>query len=282
MSRILITGIKSYTGSEVARHISGTSAISLRNDTWQSEDFSPFDSVFHVAGIAHDSTKHSDKEAYYRVNTQLTFDAARKAKTDGVRQFIFMSSSIVYGQSAPIGEEKIITRDTHVNPQGYYGDSKVKAEEMLASLEDDSFRVCILRCPMIYGRGCRGNYPLLSKLARTLPVFPKVNNVRSMLYAENLAEFVRLVAENQERGIFWPQNAEYSNTSELVRMIAEVHGRRIKLVPYCELPLRGLAHVTGLVNKAFGSLAYDMSLSTYAQNYRLFTLRESIARTETS
>ena len=280
MTRILITGINSYTGSAVARHIPGTSTISLRNDSWQSEDFSAFGTVFHVAGIAHDSTRNSDKDAYYRVNTQLAFDTARKAKTDGVRQFIFMSSSIVYGQSAPIGSMKLITRDTPVNPQGYYGDSKVQAERLLSALDDDGFRVCILRCPMIYGKGCKGNYPVLSRLARSLPVFPLINNCRSMLYAENLAEFVRLIAEHQERGIFWPQNAEYSNTSELVRMIAEVHGRRIKLIPHCELPLKAMAHVTGLVNKAFGSLAYDMSLSTYTQNYRLYTLPESIGRTE--
>ena len=151
---------------------------------------------------------------------------------------------------------------------------------MLATLDDEAFSVCILRCPMIFGKGCKGNYPLLSKIARTLPFFPDIKNCRSMLYSENLAEFVRLMVENQEHGIFWPQNDEFSQTSEIVRMIAEVHGRRMKLIPYCEFPLRILAHVTGLVNKAFGSLAYDMSLSEYRENYRLYTLRESIERTE--
>lgn len=280
MSRVLITGTHSFTGQAIAQHMPGTSATSLRSDSWQSEDWSTFDSVFHVAGIAHDSTKHSDKEAYYRVNTQLAYDAALKAKHDGVKQFIFMSSSIVYGQSAPIGQAKLITKDTPVNPEGYYGDSKVQAEKLLAGLEDDSFRVCVLRCPMIFGKGCRGNYPLLSRIARRLPIFPRVRNCRSMLYAENLAEFVRLIIENRERGIFWPQNSEYSNTSELVRMIAEVHGRKIILVRGCEFPLRLLAKVTGLVNKAFGSLAYDMSLSDYRENYRLYSLREGIIRTE--
>ena len=280
MTRILITGTNSFTGGAVARRVSGTSTISLRNDAWQSEDWGGFGSVFHVAGIAHDSTKHSDKDAYYRVNTQLAFDTARKAKADGVRQFIFMSSSIVYGKSAPIGSMKLITRETPVNPEGYYGESKVKAEEMLASLEDEGFKVCILRCPMIFGKGCRGNYPLLAKLARRLPVFPLVRNCRSMLYAENLAEFVRLMAENEERGIFWPQNGEYSQTSEMVRMIAETHGRRIRLVPHCEWMLRGMAHVTGLVDKAFGSLAYDMTLSEYREEYRVCSLAESIRRTE--
>ena len=280
MNRILITGLHSYTGQVLTQHLSRfpgkyqTSAISLRNDSWQSESFRGFDAVLHVAGIAHASTRNSDKDAYYRVNSQLAFDAARKAKSDGVKQFIFMSSSIVYGAA------QFITRNTPLNPTSFYGDSKVKAEEMLQPLHDEAFKVCVLRCPMIYGKGSRGNYPLLSKIAQTLPVFPKVNNCRSMLYAENLAEFVRLMIENHEGGIFWPQNGEYSNTSELVRMIAETHGRKIILVGGCEFPLKILAKFTGLVNKAFGSLAYDMSLSEYRENYRLYPLRESISRTE--
>ena len=101
-----------------------------------------------------------------------------------------------------------------------------------------------------------------------------------MLYAENLAEFVRLIITNNEQGIFWPQNAEYSNTSELVKMIAQAHNRRIFLMKGCEFPLRLLAKFTGLVDKAFGSLAYDMSLSEYSKNYRLYSLRESIIKTE--
>ena len=286
MNRILITGTHSFTGQAAANHLSRfpeeyhVSTISLRNSSWQSENFSRFDSILHVAGLAHDSTRSADKDSYYRINTQLAYDAALKAKHDGVKQFIFMSSSIVYGKSAPIGKTKLITRDTPLNPESYYGDSKVKAEELLAPLNDDSFRVCILRCPMIYGKGSKGNYPILAKLARKLPVFPLVNNCRSMLYSENLAEFVRLILANNEQGIFWPQNAEYSNTSSLVKMIAQAHNKSIFLVKGCEFPLRLLAKFTGLVDKAFGSLAYDMSLSEYSENYRLYTLRESIDRTE--
>lgn len=281
MTKILITGLHSYTGHSLTQHLSNfpdkyqTSTISLRNDSWLSESFRGFDAVFHVAGIAHDSTKHSDKDTYYRVNSQLAFDAAHKAKTDGVRQFIFMSSSIVYGS------QEFITRDTPLNPASFYGDSKVKAEEMLQTLHDDEgFRVCVLRCPMVYGKGSRGNYPLLSKIARTLPIFPKVNNRRSMLYSENLAEFVRLMIENREWGIFWPQNSEYSNTSELVRMIAAAHGKRVVLVKGCEGLLKAAAKFSGKISKAFGSLAYDMTLSEYKENYRLYSLSESIMRTE--
>ena len=285
MKRILITGSNSYTGNALREYLSAwpeyhVSSISLRGDSWKSESFGGFDTVIHTAGIAHDSTKSSDRESYYRVNSELSFETAKKAMNDGVRQFVFMSSSIVYGKSAPVGKTKIITSDTPVNPESYYGDSKVKAENMLAALDDENFRVCILRCPMIYGKGCRGNYPVLSKIARRLPFFPNVHNVRSMLYVKNFAEFVRLMIDDSTRGIFWPQNGEYSDTAEIVRMIAESHGRKMIMLPFCEIPLKVLAEFSGLVNKAFGSLAYDMQLSDYRVDYRLYNLRRSIEESE--
>ena len=133
---------------------------------------------------------------------------------------------------------------------------------------------------MIYGKGSKGNYPLMSKLAQKMPVFPKINNCRSILYIENLMEFVRLMIENEEQGTFWPQNAEYSNTSELVRMIASEHGKKILLVPFCTIPLKIARLATGLVDKAFGNLAYDQKMSKYKEEYRKYSLNESIRKTE--
>ena len=289
MTRILITGAGSFLGLALKQHLSQwpeqyhVSTISLRENSWQSENFAMFDSIFHAAGIAHDAAKRlaqDEQDLYYAINTKLAYDAALKAKQDGVRQFVFMSSAIVYGKSAPIGQERLITRETQPNPASHYGESKLRAEEALKTLDDENFRVCILRCPMIYGKGCRGNYPVLSRLARKLPVFPKVRNVRSMLYVKNFAEFARLMIQNQERGTFWPQNHEYSDTSELVRLIAKTHGKKILLVPGCEWALKLLSHFSGLVNKAFGSLAYSQDLSTYKSAYRLYTLEQSIIETE--
>jgi UDP-glucose 4-epimerase len=281
MKRILITGRNSYTGNALKEYLSQwpdkyeTETISLRGESWKSESFSGFDSVFHVAGIAHDSTKGSDRDAYYAVNSQLAFYTARKAMNDGVKQFIFMSSSIIYGD-----HQGLITHDTEINPSSYYGESKVKAEEMLRSLESERFRVCILRCPMIYGRGCKGNYVLLSKIARVIPAFPYVKNFRSMLYVKNMAEFVRLIVDDNAHGLFWPQNEIYSNTSELVRMIAGVHGRNIRLLHHTESAIRFMSRFSGKIRKAFGSLAYDMSMSNYRHNYRACTLYDSIHETE--
>lgn len=290
MKKILITGAGSYVGGSVGKHLEqfpekySVATLDMIGDEWEKADFSGYDTVFHVAGLAHaDVGKVSDqvKAKYYAVNTDLAVKTAKKAKAEGVRQFIFMSSAIVYGDSAPIGKEKIVDKNTPYQPSNFYGDSKVQAEKGLLPLQGDGFDVVILRCPMIYGKNSKGNFPELEKLALKTPIFPKVNNRRSMLYVGNLAEFVRLMIENGESGIFWPCNKEYSNTAELVQKIAACRGKKVRLVPGFGWALKGAAHITGYVNKAFGNLAYAEGLGDYKDEYRLFTLDESIKETVT-
>lgn len=289
MKRILITGINSYLGGRFRQYMEqfpdyATVSISMRNGSWRGEDFTGFDVVYHVAGLAHsDNGRISPEKAqkYYEINTDLTKELAKKAKREGVKQFIFMSSAIVYGDSAPIGRRRRIDRSTVCTPANCYGDSKLQAELGLRRLEDKNFRVVILRPPMIYGPGCKGNYPVLSLFAQRLPVFPYVDNERSMLFVDNLMAFVKLMIDNEESGTFFPQNAEYSNTSELVRMIAEAHGKKLILVRGFTWALKFLGFFTALVDKAFGSLSYDMSMSEYpGGEYRLYSLEESIRITE--
>lgn len=292
MKKVLITGANSYIGMSFESYVKENypndfeiDTVDMIDGTWREKDFSKYDVVFHVAGIAHsDNGKISpEKEKlYYAVNTDLTIETAQKAKEESVKQFIFMSSAIVYGESAPIGKIKRITKDTPTSPANCYGDSKVQAENGILTLDDDTFRVVILRPPMIYGKDSKGNYPILSKLARKLPVFPYVKNERSMLYVESLMLFVKLMIDNETHGIFWPQNAEYSNTSELVQMIADVHGKKVRLVRGFTWALKLMSCVTGLVNKAFGSLSYDQELSQYQGiEYQTYSLRETIKGTET-
>lgn len=289
MKKILITGADSYIGTSIERYLAQwpqqyqVDTVDMVDGSWSERSFAGYDTVFHVAGIAHSDTGNVSEERkalYYKVNTDLTVETAKKAKAEGVGQFIFMSSAIVYGDSAPIGQQKVITADTPLAPANFYGDSKVQAEKGILPLNDDDFHVVVLRPPMIYGPGSKGNYPVLSKLAQKLPVFPKVANQRSMLYIGNLAEFVRLMIENREQGIFWPQNSEYSNTTVLVRLIANAQGKNILIVPGLGWALKLLGHATGLVNKAFGSLSYDMELSRYREDYRKYSLAESIELTE--
>ena len=290
MTKVLITGAGSYVGgsfAEYARKHYATGfeidTIDMKQEAWKDYSFSGYDCIFHVAGIAHaDVGKVSEdvKAQYYRVNTELAIETAAKAKAEGVGQFVFMSSAIVYGESAPIGHSKKITKDTPTSPANCYGDSKVQAENGLIPLNDESFKIVILRPPMIYGKGSKGNYPILAKIARKMPLFPYVVNERSMLYVENLCEFVRLVITDGESGTFWPQNREYSNTSELIKMIAETHGKKVRLIKGFTWALKIMSHMSGLVNKAFGSFSYDMNMSEYITDYRVTDLKGSIDLTE--
>lgn len=289
MKKILITGANSYIGTSFEKYIKENFSNDYQVDTidmidgsWRKKSFSGYDVVYHVAGIAHsDNGKISaEKEKLYRsVNTDLTIETATKAKSEGVKQFIFMSSAIVYGDSGKIGKKKVITKDTPVSPSNCYGDSKVQAELGIIPLQDDKFKVCVLRPPMIYGKGSKGNFPQLEKFARKLKFFPYVKNERSMLYIGNLVEFVRLMIVNEEQGIFWPQNAEYSNTSELVKMIAKEKGKKIHLVKGFAWLLKIMSLFTGLINKAFGNLSYESSMSNYIVEYRKYNLEESIKET---
>ena len=288
MKKILVTGKNSYIGNsfcDVIKEFSKYTAekISVRGDEWKAMDFSQYDVIFHVAGIAHwnlQKLSEEQKKLYYKVNTELTIALAKKAKAEGVKQFIFLSSASVYGDGAQIGKDKMINTDTPVAPANLYGDSKVKAEKGLTKLMDSKFYVAILRPPMIYGKGAKGNYGVLQKFAKKLPIFPKVQNKRSMCYIGNLVELVRLIIDNGDSGIFWPCNKEDSNTSELVKMIAAVHGKKIFLIPGFQWMLKLLGYKSNRVRKAFGNLVYQQAISEYPQEYRIYTLRRSIEVTE--
>ena len=285
MKKILITGANSYIGTSFENYLKQwpdkyqVDTIDMIDGSWREKSFSGYDTVFHVSGIAHSDYGKipEDKKAlYYKENTELTVETAKKAKADGVKQFIFMSSAIVYGDSAPIGKRKVITEETIPKPSNFYGDSKLQAEKGILPLQSNDFNVVIIRSPMIYGKGCKGNYQTLVKLALKLPIFPYVENERSMLYIGNLCEFVRLMIENNEHGVFWPQNNEYVNTSKLVKMIAEAHGKEIRLVKGFTWLLKIMSHFTGLVNKAFGNFCYSKSISEYVDSYRIASLNESL------
>ena len=283
MARVLITGQNSFVGTSLVSWLANypdrysTHTISVRGHAWKKEDFGRYDVVVHVAGIAHSTASRNLERAYYSVNRDLAIAVAEKAKADGVRQFIFMSSIIVYGDSR--NEDGLIDRDTVPTPKNVYGHSKLQAEERIRLMGSDNFRVVILRPPMIYGKGSRGNYPKLAKLAKFLPVFPDVDNARSMLYIENLCEFIRLIIDYEERGVFFPQNKEYVRTSEMVRLIAKAHGKEIRLTKAIN-PVIKLMRGIPVVNKVFGNLAYEQNMSDYDIEYRVVGFESSIERTE--
>jgi len=288
VKHILITGTESGVGLAIRAWLSQwpmkyqITMISLRKDDWKKMDFSIFDCVYHVSGIAHANAALSMRELYFSINRDLTIEVAKTAKNAGVKQFIFMSSGIVYGDSPSFGKPFVITKDTKPNPNSFYGESKLQAEEGLRKLEDTSFKIVIIRSPALYGIRMKSHYNNLSFFARKHHIFPYVNNERSMLYSKNLAEFVRLMIENEESGIFWPQNKEYTSTVGIIKDVAFEHKRKIFLVPIWKGFFQIGAKIFPVLKKAFSNFTYDSKLSEYKEEYRIYSYQESIHEIENS
>lgn len=282
MKKILITGAGSYVGESVKKYMLAhgdyqIDAVDTMGDNWKKADYGLYDAVFHVAGIAHVNADPKMEPLYYKVNRDLTIEVAKHAKAAGVKQFVFMSSQIVFHESQSLKTE-VLTADTKENPNGFYGDSKLQAEKGLHELECDSFKVCILRPPMIYGPYSKGNFPRLAKLATKVPVFPCWHNKRSMLYIDNLAEFVKQAVERQLCGTFYPQNRELADTVEIIRCFAKAAGHKV-LITRLLNPLVWLgSFILQPINKMFATYYYEPKMSVADFDYQLVSFEESLKR----
>ena len=255
MKHILITGADSYIGTSLEAYLRGKpyafTTLDVREPDWAEHSFSGFDAVLHVAAIVHRKEQPEMAQLYDRVNRDLAVQIARKAKAEGVGQFLLMSSMSVYGV-----DTGVITPATVPQPVSFYGKSKLAAEELIAKEADGHFRVCILRPPMVYGPGCKGNFQTVVKLVKKLPVFPQLRNERSMICIDNLCEFLKLCIDNGESGLFFPQNREYMQTSAMARTIAGTLGKRVFFSRLAGFGVRLLVPFVPMAKKAFGSLVY--------------------------
>ena len=289
MKKVLITGASSYLGRSLREYLGGfpgeyrVEALSLRSDSWRAFDFTGFDCVYHTAALVHRKDTKDDPAflpEYRKINRDLTLAVAEKAKESGVKQFLFLSTEAVYGLTAPFGKTVTITKDTPLCPKDNYGRSKLEAEQGLQKLASGSFRVAILRPPIIYGKGCTGNYRTLEAFARKMPCFPKIENQRSMLYIGNLNALVKHLIDRNDAGVFCPQDKETHCTAQVVRAIARAHGKNLPLVPGFAWTMHLLRHLSGSVDKAFGSLRYDAALSAYPEDYQITDFPESVYLSE--
>ena len=283
MIKVLITGAGSYVGESVRRYILSTSsdfeidAVDTMNDAWKEAEFSKYDVVYHVAGIAHVNADPKMEALYYKVNRDLTIEVAKHAKAAGVKQFIFMSSQIVFHESQSLKTE-VLTASTKENPNGFYGDSKLQAELGIKPLEDENFKVCILRPCMIYGPNAKGNFPRLAKLACKTPIFPCWHNKRSMLYIDNLAEFVKQAVLRGLSGTYYPQNRELADTVEIIRFFAKAAGHRIWITRLLNPFVWLGSFVLQPINKMFATYYYDPEMSKMDFDYQLVSFEESLKR----
>ena len=258
MKKILITGAGSYIGESFARYLKQfpgqyeTETVDMVGGTWRNKSFTGFDAVYHVAGIAHIKETAENANLYYEVNRDLAVETAKKAKAEGVQQFVFLSSMSVYGM-----EEGCISRNTQPAPRSNYGKSKLQAEEGLEELKSDTFRIAVLRPPMVYGEGCKGNYQSLVKFAQLLPFFPDYSNKRSMLHIDGLCETVRKLIDSQGQGLYLPQDEEYVCTCQMVQDIARDMGKNMKLLKVLNPAVVLAKSCTTMGKKAFGDLYYE-------------------------
>lgn len=279
---ILITGEKGYISSNLYEYLQSTgsgwhiSRKSVRNNDITNLALEKVDILIHPAAIVHKKETLKTEESYYHINTELTRQLALKAKLQGVKQFIFFSTMAVYG----IFEGEINENST-LNPQTYYGKSKLAAEKVLLELQDENFKVVIIRPPMVYGPNCPGNYALLSKLSRKTIIFPKVKNKRSMIFINNLMEFVYQIIINNESGIFHPQDPQFINTSLMVREISSINNRKIYFSKLGAQVLKGLIGNKLIYKKVLGNLYYNEKLSEFKDNsYQKYKLGQAIEITE--
>lgn len=256
MKKVLITGAKSYIGDSVKEYLLSNKDqydVDIKDTLgWEpkASDFKDVDVVFNVAGIAHIKETKENRHLYFDINRDLIIKIATAAKEAGVNQFILLSSMSVYGLL--VGH---ITKQTPVNPINAYGKSKAEADEAIFNLEDEHFKFACLRPPMVYGKGCKGNYQSLRRFALKSPIFPNYPNQRSMIYIGNLCEFIKLCIDYEKRGIFFPQNIEYVNSSDMVKKIASSNNKNIKLTKAFNwaIKLFGIS----IVKKVFGDLIYE-------------------------
>lgn len=285
MKRICITGANSFIGTSVESWLlrfSGefcVDTVDTKNDAWKTTDFSRYDVVFHVAGIAHVDPKAKMAPLYYKVNRDLPIEIAKRAKEHGVKQFIFMSSRIVYHTSKSLKGD-VTTLATIPCPNDFYGDSKLQAENGLNELDSDSFKVVNLRPCMVYGAGGHGNFLRLAWLATKVSVFPLWHNKRSMLYIDNLSEFIRQVILRELRGTFYPQNAELVDTVEIIRYFARKYHHKIWISRIFNPFVVVGSWFLPQVSKIFASSYYEPSMSKYDFDYQLVSFEDSLKNLE--
>lgn len=280
MKKVLITGANSYVGTSVEKWLMKepknyqVETLDMLDSNWVNFNFTEFDVVFHVAGIAHVSKKKSMEDLYYKVNRDLTIQTAKIAKSSGVKQFIFMSSMIVYNS-----KEAQISANTQANPDNYYGLSKLQAEEGLQKLHSKDFNIAIVRPPMIYGPYSKGNFPKLISLAKKTPVFPRYDNKRSMLYIDNLSNSIKYLIDNVSNGLFFPQNKEYVNTKEVISMTKKIIHKKLWLTRLFNPFIYLLKNRISLVNKMFSDSYYDFDMSSNIISSSIITFQESLLMT---
>lgn len=282
MEKVLITGKNSYIGKSFSSYAEERllcESVSLQNCNWKEKSWQGYDAVLHTVGVAHIRQAKKNEKLFFAINKDLAVEAAKKAKQDGVKLFVFISSASVYGNVNTLKKSKVIDQNTLPKPVSAYGKSKLEAEKLIMQLQNDTFKVCILRPPMVYGKDCKGNFPMLVSLAKKMAIFPNFSNKRSMIYINNLCEFICLVLQNSASGIFLPQNAELMSTMGMVKTIRESYGKKTFFSSFCSLAVFASFLFVPQIRRMFGNFIIDKRTSNYfGGRYQIISAKEGVKK----
>lgn len=256
---ILITGSNGFLGKSFIKSYDfyNYKKFSLLENSIDSINFSKINTVLHCAALVHKKSKFTYAE-YLKINCDYPLSLAKKAKEKNVKHFIFISTIAVYGF-----ETGLLKEDTKCNPISYYGISKYKAENELIKLQDENFKVTIIRAPIINGYEAPGNMRNLIKLIVKLPILPfgKIENKRSMVYIGNLCNLINIVIKKEKKGIFLASDERSISTTDLIKEISKSLDKKTYLIkiPFFETVLKLIK--PSFYKKLYGSLEVDNSLT---------------------
>ncbi len=259
MKKILLTGATGFVGNYFINKYSekyNIETFSFLKDNLEKLELNIFSTIIHLSALVHQMGGAS-KEEYERINVIQTLQLAQKAKDSGVKHFIFMSSVKVYGEETNVA----YSESSVCHPQDEYGRSKLKAEITLQKLEDDNFKVSIIRTPIVYGYGVKANIKNLINLTKKVPLLPfsDIKNRRSMVYIGNLCHLTNILIEKEKKGIFLASDDEPLSTTKLIELIAKELDKKVYLI---KVPLFGtLLKVLkpSFYKRLYGSLEVDNS-----------------------
>lgn len=228
------------------------------------------DVIVHTAARAHimsDDTATS-LAAYRKVNRDATLILARSAAIEGVKRFVFVSSVKVNGEMTRLGE--CFKPEVHQPPIDPYGLSKYEAEQGLLQIaQETGMEVVIIRSPLVYGPGVKGNFfSMVNWIKKGVPLpLGSVRNQRSMVALDNLLNFIALCA-NRERSpkaaneVFLISDGQDISTSAMLRKVANAYGVKSRLLPIPVSLMKFAAKFLGkgaVADRLFGNLQVDSS-----------------------
>lgn len=271
---LMITGASGFIGSNfIERYKDKYNIISMDLLKVKPEeiDFNGVDTVLHLAALVH-QMQGAPREKYFEVNTELTKKVAEEAKKQGVKHFVFYSTVKVYGYDGDLyNHNMILNEESECNPvNDPYGESKWEAEKILRALENDKFKVGIIRPPMVYGKGVKGNMESLIKLVKLLPILPfnYNKNRRSLVNIENLMYLTALVIDKEVQGVFLPLDEKNISLKEIVEGIEKAYNLKRINIPMIQPIFWLLTKIKpNIMVRLFGTLQFDNKLTRERLGY---------------